>query len=67
MTTLEKITNTNNTIIQIKLESILATFDEEQKEKYKSHLTSLTQDFLNRLEETLSAEQIQEVKKVLGL
>ena len=61
---LEKIINTNNLIIQIQIEAILATFDEEQTKRYKYHLVS---DAIAPLSKTLSKEQLQEVKKVLGV
>lgn len=64
---IEKIVNTNNTILQIKIEAILATFDEEQKKRYKAHLTELTSGYLNQLLKTSSKEHIEAVKNILGL
>ena len=64
---IEKIVDTNNTILQVKIEAILATFDEERTKKYKAHLTELTSDYLNQLSKTSSKEYIEAVKNILGL
>lgn len=64
---LDKIINFNSKLLQLKIEAILSTFDEEQTIKYKSHLTFLAQDALNLSQETSSEEHVQELKTLLGL
>lgn len=64
---LEKTADINNAILQLKIEAILSTFDEEQTIRYKAHLNNLLQDGLKQLEKTSTAEQIQKIKNIVGL